>query len=131
LKQFNPLHSLKSHLEFNNHIISMAIKSSVLASLALFGSALAQSVDGSQYNNPTAGPPASFFAAATTVPVAALQSAAAKASTAAKDATYPINGDGGAPKSTIHSDWTNFSEVNLYRSYYLRVYLNRQSNLPL
>lgn len=89
----------------------MAIKSSVLASLALFGSTLAQSVDGSQYNNPTAGPPASYFAAASTVPVAALQSAAAKASTAAKDATYPINGDSGAPKSTIHSDWTNFSEV--------------------
>ncbi|KAF3388302.1 Endo-chitosanase C [Penicillium rolfsii] len=88
----------------------MVIKSSVLASLALFGTTLAQSVDGSKYNNPTAGPPASFFAAATTVPVAALQSAAAKASTAAKDATYPINGDSGAPKSTIHSDWTKFSE---------------------
>ncbi|CEO60467.1 Putative Chitosanase preproprotein [Penicillium brasilianum] len=88
----------------------MAIKSSILASLALFGSTLAQSVDGSQYNNPTAGPPASYFAAASTVPVAALQSAAAKASTAAKDATYPINGDSGAHKSTIHSDWTNFSE---------------------
>lgn len=92
----------------------MAIKSSVLAaSLALFGSALSQSVDGSQYNNPTAGPPASFFAAAPTIPVAALQSAAAKANTPAKDATYPINGDGGAPKSTIHSDWSHFSEVYL------------------
>ncbi|KAK5798044.1 hypothetical protein VI817_004335 [Penicillium citrinum] len=67
-------------------------------------------VDGSKYDNPTAGPPASYFAAATTVPVAALQSAAVKASTAAKDATYPINSDSGAKRVTIHSDWTNFSE---------------------
>ncbi|KAJ5168561.1 uncharacterized protein N7482_004155 [Penicillium canariense] len=91
--------------------ITMALKPSILvASLALLGPALAQSVDGKQYDNPTAGPPASYFAAATTVPVAALHSAAAKASTAAKDATYPVNNDSGAAKSTIHSDWTNFNE---------------------
>ncbi|KAJ5305147.1 ribonuclease H-like domain-containing protein [Penicillium atrosanguineum] len=89
----------------------MAFVSSVLvASLALLNPAFAQSVDGSKYNNPTAGPPSSYFAAATSVPVAALKSAAAKASTAAKDATYPINNDGGAAKVTIHSDWSKFSE---------------------
>ncbi|KAJ5090156.1 hypothetical protein N7532_008840, partial [Penicillium argentinense] len=100
----------------SNSSCAFAIKLTMLseiflvASLSLLGPALAQSVDGSQYNNPTAGPPASYFAAATTVPVAALQSAAAKASTAAKDATYPINSDSGAKRVTIHSDWSKFSE---------------------
>jgi hypothetical protein len=90
----------------------MSFKSSVqIALLALFGTGFAQTVDGSKYNSPTAGPPASYFAAATTIPIAALQTAAAKASTAAQDATYPINGDSGAKKVTIHSDWSNFSEV--------------------
>ncbi|KAJ5933561.1 hypothetical protein N7454_005890, partial [Penicillium verhagenii] len=70
----------------------------------------AQSVDGSKYNNPTAGPPASYFAAATSIPVASLKNAAAKASTAAKDATYPINSNSGAAKVTIHSDWSKFTE---------------------
>jgi chitosanase len=93
-------------------VIIMAFKHSFPAVfLALLGTSFAQSVDGSKYNNPTAGPPASYFAAATTIPVAALQSAAAKASTAASDATYPINGDGGAAKVTIHSDWSKFTEV--------------------
>ncbi|KAJ5752206.1 hypothetical protein N7520_009123 [Penicillium odoratum] len=84
--------------------------SALLASLALSSLTLAQSVDGSKYNNPTAGPPSSFFAAATTIPVAALKNAASTASTAAKDATYPINNGGGAAKVTIHSDWSNFNE---------------------
>ncbi|KAJ5805961.1 uncharacterized protein N7503_003563 [Penicillium pulvis] len=82
----------------------------LVASLALVNPTVAQTVDGSKYNNPTAGPPSSYFAAATSIPVAALKSAAAKASTAAKDATYPINNSGGAAKVTIHSDWSKFSE---------------------
>lgn len=87
-------------------------KSTIFAiSLILLGQTFAQSVDGSKYNNPTAGPPASYFAAASTVPVAALQTAAAKASKPAKDATYPINSDSGAAKVTIHSDWSGFSNV--------------------
>lgn len=83
-----------------------------LASLALVIPVSSQTVDGSEYNNPTAGPPASYFAAATTIPVTALQSAAAKASTAAKNATYPISPDGGAKRITIHSDWADFNEVS-------------------
>ncbi|KAJ5523646.1 hypothetical protein N7513_013190 [Penicillium frequentans] len=82
----------------------------LVASLALVNPTVAQSVDGSKYNSPTAGPPSSYFAAATSIPVAALKSAAAKANTAAKDATYPINNSGGAAKVTIHSDWSKFSE---------------------
>jgi hypothetical protein len=104
--------SLFYSASINLALTIMSFISSVqIALLALFGTGFAQTVDGSKYNNPTAGPPASYFAAATTIPVAALQSAAAKASTAAQDATYPINGDSGAKKVTIHGDWSNFSEV--------------------
>ncbi|RAH61625.1 extracellular chitosanase CsnC [Aspergillus piperis CBS 112811] len=81
-----------------------------LALLALAGSVKAQSVDGSKYNSPTNGPPASYFAAATTLPVAALQSAAAKASSVPSKATYPVNTDKNSPKSTIHSDWVKFNQ---------------------
>ncbi|KAJ5248759.1 hypothetical protein N7468_000210 [Penicillium chermesinum] len=88
----------------------MAFKYFIPAFLALFVSqTAAQTVVGSKYNNPTAGPPASFFAATSTIPVAALQTAAAKATKAAKSATYAINNDGGAAKVTIHSDWSGFS----------------------
>lgn len=93
-----------------------------ISTLVLFGTAFAQREDESKYNNPTAGPPSSSFAAASTVPVAAFQSAAAKANKPAKDATYPVNGDGGAKKVTIHSDWSKFNEV---RSYNIRTKLDR------
>lgn len=71
--------------------------------LALLGTVAAQSADGSEYNNPTAGPPASFFAAATSIPVAALHAAATKASVAAGSAaTYAVNTDSNSPISIIH-----------------------------
>ncbi|CAG8420212.1 unnamed protein product [Penicillium salamii] len=89
----------------------MMLKYSLAAALvALVGTGLAQQVDGAQFNNPTAGPPASYFAAAATIPVAALQSAATQVSTAASKSTYAINNNGGAQKVTIHSDWSKFSE---------------------
>lgn len=103
-----PLHKHSVFLS----IPTMAIKFSALAaSLALAAPALAQSVNGADYNSPTGGPPASFFAAGSSIPVSALKSAAAKASVAARDSTYPVNGDGGAARVTIHSDWSGFSEV--------------------
>ncbi|KAJ5093731.1 hypothetical protein N7456_009592 [Penicillium angulare] len=83
---------------------------SFAALIMLLGRALAQKVDGAQFNNPSAGPPSSYFAAAPNIPVAALQKAAAGANTAAKDATYPVNRNVGAPQVTIHSDWTKFKE---------------------
>ncbi|CAI7644971.1 unnamed protein product [Penicillium glandicola] len=81
------------------------------ALFALFGTVIAQTVVGSDFNNPSAGPPASYFAAAATIPVAAFKTAAAKASTAASDATYPINGNSGAQRVTIHKDWSTFREA--------------------
>ncbi|KAJ5702227.1 hypothetical protein N7488_009775 [Penicillium malachiteum] len=81
-----------------------------LAVLILSLPTLSQNIDGSKYNDPTAGPPSSYFAAITTAPIAALQIAAVKASHAAKDATYPVNRSSGATQVTIHSDWSNFTE---------------------
>ena len=84
------------------------------ALLALFETGHCQSVVGSKYNNPTAGPPASFFAATSTLPVAALQTAAAQASQAAVDATYPVTDGKNAAVVTIHQDWSQFSEVRFH-----------------
>ncbi|OQE88329.1 hypothetical protein PENNAL_c0017G10000 [Penicillium nalgiovense] len=67
-----------------------------------------------QFNKPDGGPPGSYFAAGSSIPAAALQSAAVKASTPVPDATYPINGDKGAKKVTIYSDWTNLDEGAAY-----------------
>ncbi|KAJ5720446.1 uncharacterized protein N7483_008380 [Penicillium malachiteum] len=64
-------------------------------SLLLSIPTLSQTVDGSEYNNSTAGPPSS---------------AAAKASQTAKYATHPVSRSSGATKVTIHSDWSNFTE---------------------
>lgn len=81
---------------------------------ALFSSvALGQTVDGSDYDSPNGGPPASYFAAASTMPVAALQAAAAKATKVPSYATYPVSQDDNAKKSTIHSDWASFSQVSI------------------
>jgi hypothetical protein len=89
----------------HSHLIPFAL-------FALFGTGLAQTVDGSKFNKPDGGPPGSYFAAGSSIPVAALQSAAAKARTPVPDATYPINGDKGAKKVTIHSDWAKFDKVD-------------------
>ena len=87
-----------------------SIISQLAISLALCNSALGQVVNGADYDKPNGGPPASFFAAASTMPVAALQAAAAKASQVPSLATYPVSQDPGAAKSTIHTDWASFSE---------------------
>jgi hypothetical protein len=102
----------------------------VSAALILCSVASGQTVDGSQYNKPSAGPPASFFAAATTLPVAAIKSAAAKATKVPKSATYVINNESDSPKATIHSDWANLNKVRpcclldllINQTDYLRVY---------
>lgn len=106
--------SSSSHLSTLRLAIMMTYSRSIpFALLALFGSTgLAQRVDGPEFNKPYAGTPGSYFAASPSIPVAALHSAAAKASTAVPDGTYPINGDRGAKRVTIHTDWTNFDEVD-------------------
>lgn len=80
-------------------------------SLAICGTAMGQKVNGADYNKPDGGPPAKFFQASSSIPVAAIQAAAAKASKVPSHATYPIGQ--GSTKSTIHSDWAGFSEVSI------------------
>ena len=95
----------------------MAYRRSIpFALLALFGTGLTQKVNGPDFNKPDGGPPGSYFAAGSSIPVAALQSAAAKASTPVPDGTYAINNDKGAKKVTIHSDWSKFDEVVTFTS---------------
>ncbi|PLN81936.1 Chitosanase-domain-containing protein [Aspergillus taichungensis] len=79
-------------------------------SVAFSAFALGQQVNGPDYDSPTGGPPAKFFAAAASIPVAGLQTAAAKASKVPDLATYPVSLEKNAVKSTIHSDWLSFSE---------------------
>ncbi|KAE8356744.1 fungal chitosanase of glycosyl hydrolase group 75-domain-containing protein [Aspergillus coremiiformis] len=78
-------------------------------SFALCGTAIGQKIQGSDFAKPQGGPPASYFAASGSIPVASIQEAAAKAATVPDHATYAIS-HGSSVMSTIHSDWTNFSE---------------------
>ncbi|OGM48814.1 fungal chitosanase [Aspergillus bombycis] len=84
--------------------------SRLAVSLAVCGTAMGQQVNGADYNKPNGGPPAKFFQASSSIPVAAIQAAAAKASKVPSHATYPIGQ--GSTKSTIHSDWANFAEAS-------------------
>lgn len=109
----------------------MAIQSMLgLAVLGLSASAVAQTVDGSKYNSPTGGPPSSYFAAASSIPVSAIQLAAAKASGVPSLATYPVNTDKNSPKSTIHNDWVKFSDVCSRATAYRRSVLTAVGSGP-
>ncbi|PYH96596.1 hypothetical protein BO71DRAFT_407556 [Aspergillus ellipticus CBS 707.79] len=89
------------------------IASQLTLSLAVYGTAMGQKVNGADYNKADGGPPSSFFAASSSLPVSGLQSAASKASVVPSDATYPV-AQGSSVKSTIHSDWAEFSEGASY-----------------
>ncbi|KAE8154786.1 fungal chitosanase [Aspergillus avenaceus] len=83
---------------------------SIFALILLFsGNSRGAKLEGSQYNHPDRGPPAELFTAAASLPVSAIQAAAATASAVPKDATYRINMYS-STKSNIHTDWTSFKE---------------------
>lgn len=92
----------------------------------LLNPAWGQTVVGSDYNDPSAGPPGSYFAAATTMPVAALVSAVAKASKVPQSAAYLINNNGNSPTATIHADFASLSTVCSARS---RITLNNRQRI--
>ena len=84
-----------------------------LVTTLLGGIVSSQSVNGANYNNPTAGPPGSFFAATPTVNIQALKTAAAQATKVPKSAVYDVNGaSSGTPTVTIHNDWVAFPTVS-------------------
>lgn len=95
-------------------IMAMKFTRNLALSMAFSAFALGQQVNGPDYDSPTGGPPAKFFAAAASIPVAGLRAAAAKASKVPNLATYPVSLEKNAAKSTIHSDWLSFSEVGSF-----------------
>jgi chitosanase len=88
-------------MQFSAHLVAVT---------AIIGLASASSIDGSSYNNPTAGPPTAWFAGATSLPATQIASAAAAATKVPADASYILEA-GGTAKATIHSDWAGFSKV--------------------
>lgn len=95
-------------------IMVMKFTRNLALSMVFSAFALGQQVNGPDYDSPTGGPPAKFFAAAASIPVAGLRAAAAKASKVPNLATYPVSLEKNAAKSTIHSDWLSFSEVGSF-----------------
>jgi hypothetical protein len=97
---------------FSSHIVALAM----ITGLANAGPVVAArdatptSINGADYNHPSSGPPASWFAAATSLPASQIASAAAQASDVPADATY-ILGQGESQTATIYSDWSSFSSV--------------------
>ncbi|KAL2827883.1 fungal chitosanase of glycosyl hydrolase group 75-domain-containing protein [Aspergillus pseudoustus] len=69
-----------------------------------------QVIDGSDYNKPSGGPPASYFQATSTMPVAALQTAATSLSKVSNNAVYNYKLSAESKQmSTIYTDWAGFS----------------------
>lgn len=107
-------------MAFKRHLRQLALTTMLLSP------AWGQTVVGSDYNSPSAGPPGSYFAAATTMPVAALVSAVAKASKAPQSAAFPINNSKDSPTATIHADFASLSTVCYSRS---RIELNNRQRI--
>ncbi|KAL4747086.1 fungal chitosanase of glycosyl hydrolase group 75-domain-containing protein [Aspergillus terricola var. indicus] len=72
-------------------------------------SVLCQTIDGSNDDYFNEGPPASYFSAAPTMPVAALQSAASRLGRTSHGGSFRVSSDSGE-RSSIYSDWASFNE---------------------
>ncbi|KAL4993639.1 fungal chitosanase of glycosyl hydrolase group 75-domain-containing protein [Aspergillus recurvatus] len=70
---------------------------------------LCQNIDGSHDDYPNGGPPASYFSAAPTMPVAALQSAASRLGRTSREGSFRVSSDS-SERSSIYSDWASFNE---------------------
>ncbi|KAL4760378.1 fungal chitosanase of glycosyl hydrolase group 75-domain-containing protein [Aspergillus foveolatus] len=77
--------------------------------LFLFASVLCGDIDGSDDDFPNGDPPASYFSAAPTMPVAALQSAASRLARTSHGGSFRLSSDSGE-RSSIYSDWALFNE---------------------
>ncbi|KAL3458967.1 fungal chitosanase of glycosyl hydrolase group 75-domain-containing protein [Aspergillus heterothallicus] len=89
--------------------VNLVFLLSLLAS-TLFSPGSTQIIDGSDYNDPHGGPPASYFQAAATMPVAALQTAATSLSKVPSNTVYNYKLSAGSKQiSTIYTDWAGFS----------------------
>jgi chitosanase len=84
----------------------------LFAGLFLTQTVFGQTVSGPSYNKPSAGPPASFFSAASTIDVQAIKTAVAQATGVPKSAVYDVNG--AATKVTIHNDYMSLPTVRSF-----------------
>ncbi|KAL4819752.1 fungal chitosanase of glycosyl hydrolase group 75-domain-containing protein [Aspergillus spinulosporus] len=72
-------------------------------------SVLCHFIDGSDNDHPDEIPPASYFSAVPTMPVAALQSAASRLGRTSHGGSFRVSSDSGE-RSSIYSDWASFNE---------------------
>jgi hypothetical protein len=93
----------------------MALKGTLAVLLVLSSTLLAtgQKISGPEFNKPFGGPPASYFQAAATIPVAALQTAATGLSESPGNAVadYKLSSSS-KQMSTIYTDWAEFDGVS-------------------
>ncbi|KAL4773368.1 fungal chitosanase of glycosyl hydrolase group 75-domain-containing protein [Aspergillus nidulans var. acristatus] len=80
-----------------------------LITVLFFASVLCQNNDGSDDDFLNGGPPASYFSAAPTMPVAALQSAASRLGRTSHGGSFRVSSDSGE-RSSIYTDWALFNE---------------------
>ncbi|KAL3450373.1 fungal chitosanase of glycosyl hydrolase group 75-domain-containing protein [Aspergillus insuetus] len=89
----------------------MALKQALTVLIVLSSTHLAtgQNINGPEFNKPLGGPPASYFQAAATMPVAALQTAATRLSETPYNAVadYKLSSSS-RQMSTIYTDWAGF-----------------------
>ncbi|KAL2849754.1 fungal chitosanase of glycosyl hydrolase group 75-domain-containing protein [Aspergillus pseudodeflectus] len=89
----------------------MALKGTLAVLLVLSSTLLAtgQKISGPEFNKPFGGPPASYFQAAATMPVAALQTAATGLSETPGNAVADYKLSSSSKQiSTIYTDWAEF-----------------------
>ncbi|KAL4982438.1 fungal chitosanase [Aspergillus falconensis] len=82
----------------------------LLAVLFFSASVLCHNIHGSNDDYPNGGPPASYFRAAPTMPVAALQSAASRLGRTYRGSSFRVSSDS-SERSSIYSDWASFNEA--------------------
>jgi hypothetical protein len=94
---------------------TMALKQAFTVLVVLFSTLLAtgQKINGPEFNKPFGGPPASYFQAAATMPVAALQAAATSLSETPYNAVadYKLSSSS-KHMSTIYGDWAGLDGVS-------------------
>ncbi|KAL4978985.1 fungal chitosanase of glycosyl hydrolase group 75-domain-containing protein [Aspergillus desertorum] len=81
----------------------------LMAVLFFFTSVLCHDTGRLNDDQPSRGPPASYFSAAPTMPVAALQSAASRLGRTSRGGSFGVSFDS-SERSSIYSDWASFNE---------------------
>ncbi|KAL4952722.1 fungal chitosanase [Aspergillus filifer] len=89
--------------------MSFIILASFFAIVYLGTLGVSQVVNGPEFNHAHGGPPANYFTAAASMPVAALRSAASHLGGVSGDGAYLMNSESSS-ESAIYEDWASFSQ---------------------